>query len=88
MANTRKFMISSDVWGGFSIFVDINQHNDINGIVNKIKTQLKHILETHNLTEQLHTFQHRHNKFHIHNFTYDDIVNSASDTIFWVCDHC
>ena len=36
MANTRKFMISSDVWGGFSIFVDINQHNDIKGIINVI----------------------------------------------------
>jgi hypothetical protein len=88
MSNTRKFMISSDIWGGYTIFININQYRTIQEIVNHFKEQLKDMITTHNLTEQLHDFQHRHNKFHIHNFTYNDILNSASDTIFFVCDHC
>ena len=52
------------------------------------KDHLKTTLTNCNFIDQLHELQQRDAKIHIHNVTIKEIKNSASNTRFFICDHC
>jgi hypothetical protein len=87
-ANLRKFVMSSDRWHGFETQIDINNTTSLNDIVNEVKVHLKNTLTRSNFVDQLHELQHKDKKIHIHGVTLDEIRNSSSNQIFFVCDHC
>ena len=87
MSNTlREFQISSERFGGFTLFVDVMQVNGLDTIVHQVTSALRTALERHNLVS-LRNHLGRCN-FHIHDLDMDAIRQSPPTQIFYVCDHC
>ena len=88
MSDIRKFIISSDVFGGFETMVNINSVNSLEEIINQVKYHLLSVLNMYIFERLIENYTERIEEFHIHNYTIEDIKNSSSIQIFWVCDHC
>ena len=82
----REFQISSDIFGGFTRWVDVMGVNSLDDIVEVVRSALEGVLTDHHLYELRNTLHQRN--FHIHDFTIADIRKASSDRIFYVCDHC
>jgi len=85
-ANTRKFIASSDLFGGYEIDIDLNYCDSLDDIVNTFYDSLYNLLSYHNLHSLVNLVKQC--KFHIHSFTYEEIVVSDKHKLFYICDHC
>lgn len=86
MPNYREFRASSELFLGYTVFIDIDIHNSLNNIINHFYEHLLHTLEMNNfeiLIEKVNEC-----RFHIHDFTYEDIKNLNSENVYYICDHC
>lgn len=86
MVNKRKFIISDDLFSGFEIIVDLDEHESLIDIINTITNALLTILKEKKLnilSQKLELIN-----FHIHNYNFADILLSEPDTIFYICNHC
>ena len=82
----RTFEASSNLFSGFRVDINITKIDTLDDIVIKFVDKLNRVLELNNLlilVEEL-----KKCKFHIHNFTLEDILTSNEEDIFYVCDHC
>jgi len=84
--NSRKFIVSSELFGGYEVMININHCDSLDDIVNTFYDDLYNCLVQHK-------FEYLINKvklcrFHIHNFTFEDIILSEERTNFYICDHC
>lgn len=85
----RTFQISSDLFWGYSVNIDISKLNSITSIIEYIKTDLKNFLLSKNLQLLIEKLDQRH--FHIHSphDNYNDLLNHTdTNTIIYICDHC
>jgi len=89
--SVRTFQISSKLFWGFKVNLNINEFFSNEQIVNTVISMLRNILTTNNLIDLLESLDGGNNKqkmdFHIHDKSYVDILNSKSDEIFYVCCH-
>ena len=85
MVNNRLFQISDDLFTGFHVLVDLDEINNMNQIIDQIVNDLRNILKQH----KLEILEMRLNKknFHIHDVTFEKILLSESNEVFWVCSH-
>ena len=86
MVNTRKFIISDELFSGFEMNVDLDCNASIIDVIKTIKKTLLSILDNNNLIilyQKLKDID-----FHIHDYGFGDILLSESDTIFFICSHC
>jgi len=84
--NSRKFIASSELFSGYEVYIDLNYCNTLDDIVNSFYDNLYTCLSHYNfeyLTEQVKLC-----KFHIHSYTFEDIILSDKENVFYVCDHC
>ena len=84
--NKKLFISSSDLFSGYEVSIDLNYTNTINDIIdcfyNNLHTYLsmgKFVL----LLEEL-----KKTNFHIHGYTYEDILLSKTDIVFYICGNC
>lgn len=82
---SRKFIASSDLFSNFQIDISLYNVTTIEDIIKIFVNSLKEVLEKNNLTMLIEILQKR--KFHIHNYTIEEILVSNYDSIFYVCDH-
>lgn len=85
----RIFQISSDLFWGYRLSIDISHFDSIQSIIEYVKSDIKSFLLSRNLqclVEKLNEC-----KFHIHQ-PYDifqDLINFTTDTdVIYICDHC
>ena len=83
MVNYRKVVISDKLFAGFVTLIDLDEINSINEIVNMVKDKLNNVLNENNL--ELLVNMLNNTNFHIHDFTFEDILLSESNKIFYVC---
>tara|TARA_B110001454_G_scaffold217085_1_gene241630 strand:+ start:1507 stop:1767 length:261 start_codon:yes stop_codon:yes gene_type:complete len=86
MVNTRKFIISDELFSGFEMDIDLDRNESIIDIINTIKNELLSLLDDKNLSvlsQKLKVID-----FHIHDHGFGDILLSDTDTIFFICSHC
>ena len=85
MVNNRKFIISDKLFSGYSTLIDLDEINSKEEIVNIVKNRLKNVLNENNLESLIYNLNKTN--FHIHDFTFEDILLSESNKIFYVCNH-
>jgi len=84
MVNIRKFCISGGLFCGFRTYVDLDQSNNINSVITNVTANLKKHLDTMtSLVEKIDKIN-----YHIHDYSFEDMLLSNSTHIFYVCDHC
>lgn len=86
MVNVRIFEISDEIFGGFSCQIDLDFVNTLDEICNEILIRLRGIINQYNLFH-LNTLLEK-KKFHIHGYSFADILISDSHKIFYICCHC
>jgi len=82
---TRKFIASSDIFSNFQVDISLYNVTTLEDIIKIFVNSLKEVLEKNNLIMLVEILQKR--KFHIHNYTIEEILVSNYDSIFYVCDH-
>lgn len=89
MMNTRIFQVSSDLFWGYRVNLDITSFDSITSIIEYVRSDLKQFLLSKNLQMLVEKLDACH--FHIHSpyNEYIQLVKQADDqTIIYICDHC
>ena len=84
--NNKVFEASSELFSGYNITLDVNICNSIEDIILYFRNSLENMLRTYNLVYLLEKYEQCN--FHIHSFTFEDIITSKHNQIFYICDHC
>jgi hypothetical protein len=84
--NIRKFVASSELFSGYEVNIDLNYCNSLDDIVNTFYDNLHSFLESYNLVQLVNKVKQC--KFHIHSFTFEDIILADKNNLYYVCDHC
>lgn len=85
----RTFQVSSDLFWGYSMKIDISKFSCMTSIIEYIKSDLRNFLLSKNLQLLIEKLDLCH--FHIHSpyDNYNDLLNHTdTNTIIYVCDHC
>jgi hypothetical protein len=86
MVNYRKFEISDELFGGFSIQIDLDTVESLEDIVKYMIGKLSTALKTTNLVMLVDKLEEKY--FHIHGFDFGHILLSDKSDTFYVCGHC
>ncbi len=86
MVNNRIFSVSDDLFSYYRTEIDIDEVDNLNEIIEKVLYNLRKTL-TDNHLEQLEKKLLEKN-FHIHGYTFGDVLLSEPDQIFYICGHC
>ena len=84
--NIRKFIASAELFSGYEVDIDLNYCNSLDDIVNTFYDDLHNLLNSYNLISLVNEVKRC--RFHIHSFTFEDIVLSDKNNLYYVCDHC
>jgi hypothetical protein len=85
----RTFQISSEVFWGYRMLIDISNFDSIKSITDYMKNDVRLFLSSRNLQlliEKLDT-----SNFHIHSpfDTFEDLLRKTDhSSVIYVCDHC
>lgn len=82
----RTFAISSDLFSYYEKEINVEYINSIEDIILLIVSDLDKLFRENNLV--LLSEKLRERKFHVHDFTIDEIKNSNDKRIYYICDHC
>jgi hypothetical protein len=89
MNNLRTFQISSELFWGYRMVLDITHFDNIKSIIEYVKSDIRTFLLSRNL--QLLVEKLDECKFHIHEpcETFEKVINnSTSYDVIYICDHC
>jgi len=85
MVNKKIFVISDELFNGYSLEIDVDKMNNkkdiINEIVDNLRIELKK-LKLENLAIKLLKCN-----FHIDNYNFEDIIKSKYNQKFWIFNH-
>jgi hypothetical protein len=85
MVNNKIFVISDELFSGYSLEIDMDKMNNKIDIINEIVDSLRNEFKKLKL-ESLGIKLLKCN-FHIHNYDFEDIIKSKYNQKFWVCNH-
>lgn len=89
MASSRTFQLSSDLFWGYRVSVDVGNFDCMTSLIEYIKSDIRHFLLSKNLQMLVEKLDQC--RFHIHS-PYDEFheLLSRTDerTVIYVCDHC
>jgi hypothetical protein len=86
MVNFRKFTISDDLFSGFTRPVDLDIVENIEQIIKIVVGDLKTVFNNNNFDILRETVEKRN--FHIHDYSFEDMLLSEPNTTFYICSHC
>ena len=86
MVNKRIFSVSDELFSYYRTEVDIDEVNNLNDIIEKVLYNLRKTLNDNHL-EQLEKKLLEKN-FHIHGYTFEDVLLSEPDQIYYICGNC
>ena len=81
----RKFIISSETFSDYEMYISLYDISTIDDIINIIRNDLIEKLSALKLTNLVKKINNTN--FHIHSYTIEDILVSKSEDIFYICDH-
>lgn len=85
----RNFQVSSELFWGYKITLDISRFDTIKSVITYVKSDLKTFLLSRNLQCLVEKLDE--SIFHIHepHDTFEELIhNSTNDDIIYICDHC
>ena len=86
MVNNRKFVLSDDLFQSFEMVIDLDVVETIEEIISLIVSMLFNVLRENKLDILKNILKSR--KFHAHDYSFEDVLLSKSNTIFYICSHC
>lgn len=86
MVNLRKTQISGGLFSCYSTYIDIDEIDTLDDIIQLCISNLNKDLKKLNLEELLNNLDPR--VFHIHSVDITDILISDPEFIIYVCNHC
>ena len=86
MVNNRKFIVSDELFSGFSQIIDLDEIDTIEEIIKIVYSTLHELFKKNNLDILLNTLKTK--KFHIHDYTLENVLLSDSNDVFYICCHC
>ncbi len=86
MVNLRKTCISGGTFWGYETYVDIDEIETLEDIINKSISNLKNDLNNLKLVELVNNLDPR--VFHIHSTDLGNILIGDPDMIIYICNHC
>jgi len=84
--NLQIFEASSEIFSGYRVAIDVNRCGSLDEILCIFKESLRKTLQTHNFTILLDKYSHC--KFHMHDITLEEIRETDTSPVFYICDHC
>ncbi len=84
--NIRNACISGGTLWGYETFVDLDTCENLQDIINVCITSAKDTLRSIKLIDLSDTI--KESDFHIHSYTFEDILMTESDFIIYICNHC
>jgi len=82
----RTFHFSSKIVGGYPVAVDLDDVSSIRDIEQICTARMMQFLIDNDLTNALSNAENK--TFRIHGATFDEIKNSDSSDVFYICDTC
>ena len=82
----RKFIISSETFSDYEMYISLYDISTIDDIINIMRNDLIEKLSALKLTNLVKKINNTN--FHIHSYTIEDILISSINDIFYICDHC
>lgn len=87
--NFRIFQVSSDIFWGYRLSVDISHFDSIKGIIDYVKSDIKTFLLSRNLQCLVEKLDEC--KFHIHepHDIFEELLQcTTNNDVIYICDHC
>jgi hypothetical protein len=84
--NIKTFAISSALFSYYEKEINVDLVNSIDEIILLVVSELDKLFRENNLimlSEKLNDC-----KFHVHDFTIEEVKNSINDRKYYICDHC
>lgn len=85
-ANIRKIIFSSELFSGFTVFVDITEHETLEDIEKFCVATLSKTLTAFNFIEQISRLNEMN--FHIHDLSFEDIKGLTFEDGVYICGCC
>lgn len=82
-----KFQISDPIWWGYNINVDLDNYYNLEHIIEYVLDSLNGTLRSLNLLPQAEFLERVKKDFHIHNFSFEDILTFDESEIVYICRH-
>jgi hypothetical protein len=85
----RIFQVSSELFWGYRMLIDISKFDEIQSIINYVKCDIRTFLLSRNLISLVEKLES--SRFHIHSpyDNYDDLLNRTNEKeVIFICDHC
>ncbi|MBM08477.1 MAG: hypothetical protein CMF69_02710 [Magnetovibrio sp.] len=86
MPNFRKFILSHELFSGYSSNVDLDVVESKNDIINFVHNEVHNLLVNNNFDILIKNL--KESNFHIHDYEFGDILMSPPEKIFYICCHC
>jgi hypothetical protein len=89
MDHIRMFQVSSDLFWGYRVEVNLSHFENLKDAIAYVKNDLKTFLSSRNLQFLLEKVEEV--RFHVHSpyYTINNILElTTPDTIVYICDHC
>ena len=84
--NIRNVCISGGTLWGYETLVDLDMCENLQDIINVCITAAKDTLRSIKLIDISDTI--KESDFHIHSYTFEDILMTEPDFIIYICNHC
>lgn len=85
VSHMRTFIASSELFCDYTLEISLFNICTIGDIISEFKLSLIKVFEDNNLNNLKKIVETT--KFHIHDFTIEDILISDSKQVFFICDH-
>ena len=82
--NLRTFKLSCKYFSGFTCDIDLDNHDNIDSVINEVKSKLRCVLKENNLSILLQYLDFTN--YHIHDYTFADTLVNIQP--FYLCSHC
>ncbi len=86
MVNNRQFILSDDLFSGFTKTIDLDETNTLSELIDEVYNELYNLFKEQKLDLLLANLKTK--KFHIHDYSFEDILLSQPMTVFYICSHC
>ncbi len=90
MTNTKRVIqVSSELFWGFRVVVDIVHFDSVNAIIQYVQDDLRLHLQSRNLQALVEKL--KNTNFHIHSphSSYENLLKQTTEhSVIYICDHC
>lgn len=82
-----KFQISDPLWWGYNMNIDLDDYYNLDDIIEFVLNSLNGTLRSLNLLLQAEFLERVKKEFHIHSYSFEDILTFKESEIVYICRH-